>query len=453
MKKNIGLITSNKMFLLLAFFTAVFAYTNNGERYNSIILTVFLLTGLGALYGLFLSIDKKAISINKTYCLFHYFFFSLAPIIQFKNSSTFHFKGYIEDAAYLKSGQVVLISLVTYLWVYKWLYSIKIKYSNPLSSNNNSQSFKTINHKKLIVFSYLLAFISIVFYLYLLKFKWDLLIYRPFSYDLKNNTNLGLVGYSLLLIVRLIPFIVLMNYILLGFKKNKYAFGLLVFVLFSCFPTALSRGILAIIYIPLVVIYMPILSKKNYYIGMYCLGILVVFPLFNMVRDLRTVGLRVSYKLFDTGHFDAFQNFTLLLREKIITNGEQLLTSVLFFVQENTWPNKPPGTGHLMGEKLYFEYLNISMPWIGEGYANFGYFGVFAFIFIIAIVNVFLDRCKLKNKWINFYFYMFLGYEFYLLRGDLWSASKIFVSFTLAIVLVSVTNSLWMNISKGKIKG
>jgi len=59
---------------------------------------------------------------------------------------------------------------------------------------------------------YVLIIGAVIAYLYLLKFNWSLLIYRPFLFRLKYNTNMGLVGYGLLLISRWIPLVVVLYY-------------------------------------------------------------------------------------------------------------------------------------------------------------------------------------------------------------------------------------------------
>lgn len=440
MKKSIMItITNNLLFVSLLVFTISFVFVDFADRYSFSVLSVFFLIALCSFYGLFFSIDKKEISLNKTFCLFYYFFFSLAPITQFKYNSTFYFKGFISDDEYLKASLSVLMSLLFYLIFYHRLtrYVRKTKQTNSISIKNIESS-----KDELMKSSFFLSVISILVYFYLIKFNWDLLIFRPYSYDLKNNTNFGLIGYSLLLVVKLIPFIVFLNYVLQNEKYKLKSLSLFFLMLLTCFPTALSRGMLAIVYIPIMVLFVPGLDLKKYYISTYCFLILLIYPLFNMFRDVKQKGLELKYGLFNSGHFDAFHNFTLLLKERIMTNGEQLITSVLFFVPKTYWLDKSPGTGVLLAEKLNFKHTNIAMPLVGEGYANFGYLGIVVFIFFIVSINVYLENNSLKNNWIRIYFYIFLGFEFYLLRGDLWSSMKIVSSFSLAILIVYSSQKL-----------
>lgn len=430
-----GFIRKYFLLLVMALFTIVFTYVNSGTRYEILPLTLFFLIGLFSLYGLFLSIDNHDVSLNKTFCLFYYFFFSIAPISQFKKNLVFFVKNkFISDELYTKGAILLLGILIIYLLLYHLIYSYfnKIK----LSSQTTKQGeFKLVNQKLLVAISA----ISVVFYLYLIKFNWNLLIFRPFVFLLKNNTNLGLIGYAILLVVQIIPFVCLVRYKLRKPVNDKITYVLFFMMLLACFPTALSRSIVGMLYIPLFLLFMPILNKNKYYLKMYLVGLLVVFPLFNNFRYLYEGNFHFNYDLFESAHFDAFQNFVFLLDENIITNGRQLLGSVFFFVQESQWNNRPMGTGTLLAETLAYCYTNVDMPFFGEGYANFGYFGMFVFLILITFFNVFMDyryARGMMSYFLKIFFYLFLGFEFYLLRGDLYSSVKIMTSFTLAIGIV-----------------
>lgn len=421
--------------LVMALFTLVYTYANSGTRHEFLPLTLFFLIGLFSLYGLFLSIDTHAVSLNKTFCLFYYFFFCIAPITQFKQNSVFFVANrHISDVLYIEGACLLLVILILYLVLYYLLYSYfnKIKISTQSKINVDS---KLVNKDLLVGISA----ISVIFYLYLIKFNWDLLIFRPFVYRLKYNTNFGLVGYAILLVVQLIPFVCLMRYKLRKAVNDKITYALFFLVLVVCFPTALSRSFIAMLYIPLFLLFVPILNEKKYYLKMYFLGILLAFPLFNNFRYLNERNFSFNYQLFETAHFDAFQNFVFLIDEKIITNGRQLLGSVFFFVQESQWKDRPMGTGTLLAEQLGYSYTNVAMPFFGEGYANFGYFGIFLFLVLITVFNVFMDYRYAGGRMTNLLkiiFYLFLGFEFYLLRGDLYSSIKIIVSIAIAISFV-----------------
>ncbi|WPR71638.1 hypothetical protein SLW70_00500 [Flavobacterium sp. NG2] len=432
-------IKENYFLMIMMLFTFVYTYVDVGIRYNFFLLSLFLGIGLLSLYGLFLSVDTHPISLNKTFCLFNYFFFSIAPTTQFKHNLVFFDSvKSINDTLYIKGATLLLGILILYLILYRFLYVYFDKIKSEVQNNGKAVS-KFENGILLIGISA----VSVVFYLYLIKFNWDLLITRPFIFRLKYNTNLGLVGYAILSVVQLLPFVCFMYYKLRNPINDKKTYILLFMILVICFPTSLSRGILATLYIPLFLVFIPILNEKRYYIKMYLFGLLVLFPLFNNFRDVYKGSYDFNFHLFNTGHFDAFQNFVFLLDEKVVTNGRQLLGSIFFFIQESQWNNRPMGTGTLIAQKLGYNYTNVSMPFFGEGYANYGYFGILLFLIIITFFNAFLDNRYAKGRissLLKLIFYIFLGFEFYLLRGDLYSSIKILSSFGLALLIIELLN-------------
>ena len=425
-------------FIALSLFTALFIFNNSGERFDSVILSIFFLIGVFSLYGTLISIDTKSFSLNKTFCMFFYFFFSLAPAVQYKNKAVFFFENVLTNEIYIKTGLLLLVILIVYIVFYHLVFSYLIRkkrFATIIQLNFKANSYSAI------VLSYIMALFSLIAVVYLMKWDLSLLIYRPFAYDLKNNTNLGLIGYSLLLIFRLIPFFILLNYKLVTKKNDKHTYFFLFIVLLICFPSSLSRGILAIIYIPVLILFFPFLKKGINYVLLFMFGVLVLFPILNNFRYLKEGIFKINFESFNSAHFDAFQNMALLIDENIITGGRQLLGSLFFFIQESQWPNRPNGSGHLLGETIGYSYLNVSMPFFGEGYVNWGYAGVLLFLIIIVLLNSIWDFTVSKglNRFpLKSFYLIFLGFEFYVLRGDLYSSTKIFYSFLVAFLVVAL---------------
>lgn len=428
---------SRLLFIAFSVFSFFFIFLNTGVRYNLWVLAVFYLITFFSLYSIFMSIDTRGFSLNKSFGIFFYFFFSLAPAFQFKNKTSFFIKDYLPNEVYLKSGIILLIILLFYLL----LYHIGFNY---LCRNKfiilKAKFFKQEEKNEANLFvMYTLVIISFIGFMYLIKWDWTLLLYRPFLYRLKYNTNLGFVGYAISLIVRLIPFVILLYYKIQNKTNNKHTYFFLMMLLLVSFPSSLSRGVLAIIYIPVFIVFIPKLRQGVNYVLLFMGGLLVIFPLFNNFRYLKEGVVNLNFELFNTAHFDAFQNFALLIDKNIVTNGNQFLGSLFFFIQEAQWENKPNGTGHLLAETIGYSYLNISMPYFGEGYANWGYLGIVIFLLFIAFFNAFFDviseETNLKS-WIYCLDLILLGFEFYLMRGDLYSSIKIFSSFLMAMLMV-----------------
>ena len=424
------------LFLTLSLLTFVLIFSNNGVRYDGIILTIFYLIGLGALYSIFLSIDKKSYSLNKTTGLFYYFFFSLAPAIQFKFKASFFIKEYLSREVYLKAGLVLLGVLLVYLVGYH-VATVKFKKGHDSIKKQPKKAAKELN----LVVLYAISIGAVILYLYLIKFEWRVILFRPPENWMKENTNGGLIGYAVISVIRYVPFFVLLTYIYLNKNRTIHTVLLMVLFLVTCFPIALSRGILAAVYIPLLLAFIPFFRKGFNYTLLFMGGVLGVFPILNSFRNIKEGAFKFDFHLFNSGHFDAFQNFALLLDEQLITNGRQLLGSVLFFVQDTHWEGRPHGTGYLLGETLGYSYLNVAMPFFGEGYANFGYIGILLFLGGLIWCNAFLDAkhtMGFRNVPLKSFYSLMLGFEFYVLRGDLSSSIKKMTGFILAITVVTL---------------
>lgn len=421
----------NKLFVLCAIFLLFFGYIDSGIRYDIRVLTLLVLNGLLSLGIIFLLNDGQGFSLNKTFGLFNLFFFSLAPVIQFKNNCSFYIQTIFDENLYQNIALLILVSLVFYIIIYVFVFDRLIK-----RDYLRKQPFLVAN--SFVVLG--ISLISFIGYLYLIRFDLSLILNRPPMFYMKTHTNLGLIGYAILLIVKLIPLMCLMYYKLLHKVNDKTTLILFLIVLTMFFPTAAERVYVGIVYIPLLLLFVPKMRKKYNFVFMLMLGLLVVFPVLNNFRDgLGGTEMNWEYQLFKTGHFDAFQNFMLVLEEEIITNGRQLLGSVLFFVQEGMWPGRPVGSGHLLGVSIGYDFFNVAMPLLGEGYINFGILGVFIFVLICASFNALMDVFMKKNKLTIFFkivFYVFVAFELYVLRGDLMSSIKISTSILLALSIV-----------------
>lgn len=435
MNKFLAFLRKEMLFLTLFVFTVVIVFFQKGLRTEQEVLWLYCSIGVFSLIGVFFSKDKSGVSLNKIFCLFYYFFFSLSPIIQYKNKISFQIGDRIlSSSLYLKMGWVLLVILGGYLVLYNFFFVFFEKTKLPFKANKISK----LNNLSLL---YGLSLLSAIGYIFLIKFNWELLLFRPFVFKLKDHTAFGLIGYALLLVIRYIPYFVLLYYKVSVEKNDKHMIILFVTFLVVLFPTSLSRGVLAVVYIPLLLLFVPFFRKGINFVLLIVLGQLVIFPLWNNFRHLKEGGVAFNYELFDTAHFDAFQNFSLLVDENIVTNGRQLLGSILFFIQESQWENRPNGSGHLLGETVGYPYLNVAMPYFGEGFINFGWLGVLFFLLIIVGLNSYLDsRLKIKNYsfWLKTNIFILMSWEFYLLRGDMLSSIKMISSLLLGFVFFYV---------------
>lgn len=420
------------IFSVLLFITTIIVFFDTAIYFNFKVLCVYYLICVLSLFGVFLSVDKNAYSLNKTFNIFTYFFFGLAPSYQFKGGIAFWNSDILTNSQYMELGIILIIIQICYLFFYK----ILVYKFNQLSFFRQHSIKKESNQS---MHGYVvLSLCSFIFFLVLIKFDLATMFKRPNSGWLKSNTAFGLLGYSLLLIVRAIPIIVLIVYKIRSKEKSFLILTIIFFLaLLTAFPTSLSRGVLVSYYLGLIIAYVPIFNRRFVYSLSYFFGLLFVFPILNFFRNTKN-SISFGKELFITAHFDAFHNFAKLYFENIITNGRQFLGSLFFFIQESIWFNRPTGTGEMLAEKMNFSYSNIAMPLWGEGYVNFGFYGIFLFLILIVFINAFIDSSiffKSNKPSIKILSLFMLGFEFYLLRGDLYSSIKKSTSFILALII------------------
>jgi len=143
-----------------------------------------------------------------------------------------------------------------------------------------------------------------------------------------------------------------------------------------------------------------------------------------------------DYNIYDSflkADYDSFHNFIYVIKNNIITYGNQLLGVIFFFVPRSYWPNKPIGSGAQIAMENEFLFSNISMNYFAEGYINYGIIGISIFTIVIAKMNKILDvyHWKVQNSYFTAMYLFIIGMEFFILRGDLLSS----IAYTTGIIL------------------
>ena len=202
------------------------------------------------------------------------------------------------------------------------------------------------------------------------------------------------------------------------------------------------------VYIPVLLVVWPRLRNGLLFASALVLSIFLVFPFLNQFRSydgIENLSLLPSKDFFFEGHFDAYQNFARAIQVDFVTYGEQLLGSLLFFVPRVFWPEKPVGSGYELSVRLGYDFSNISMPFLAEGYVNFGLIGVFIFAAFAAVLMARLDMrfsSDAASKSVvgysgSIYFYL-CGATFFVLRGDLLSSTAYVAAGIFSAYLVRV---------------
>ena len=131
-----------------------------------------------------------------------------------------------------------------------------------------------------------------------------------------------------------------------------------------------------------------------------------------------------------------------VIKDDMVTNGMQLVGALLFWLPRSIWAAKPISSGYYVAHTTGLSWDDLSMPIWGEGYINFGYFGVIIFTIAFAALLARLDSkywCitvkRLKDLNAISYFVL-LGMLMFILRGSLISAWAYTVALLLAFFAV-----------------
>jgi oligosaccharide repeat unit polymerase len=370
------------------------------------------------------------------------FFFALAPSIQLIQQTTFWGAQHALTVSDYTFGSILSL---TSLLIYKFLYNSF--YLNNFSKTKrkgqlNAQPTLIVPQVNFVLLL-LISFSAAIILAYSKGFSMIALFYRDsmaeeFQYTISSTQRLIINNF-----IRPIPVIALIFFKLWGSSKSKFVEVLLfVLVLISNSPTGMPRFQAGAVYMALAIVYFPLLRKKQNFNFLFCLSFLIVFPFLNRFRYL-TYSAKENYgfDLLNTPTFDTYQNTIQTINEGIITYGHQLVGVLFFFIPRSIWENKPIGSGALLAKNGEYFFDNIAMSFIGEGYINFGFLGIGLFITLLALLNAYCDKAFWNKEFKRFYtpiFYLvFLGLEFFILRGDLLSSFSYTIGFFLSIFLIT----------------
>ncbi|MDI9710059.1 O-antigen polymerase [Acinetobacter baumannii] len=294
---------------------------------------------------------------------------------------------------------------------------------------------KKVNKGNFILGS-VLCFLSFLIVFYSVGFDFRKIFFRGVEGDSIENS---FSSYFLIFVylARFFPAFLFMKYYSNGRKKESYLF--LIFTLLCSFPLGITRFMVAFIYLPILMMFFPFLKKSIYVSVIIFASILFVFPFLNQFRyysDSMRVEVFSGFDFFTQGHFDAYQNFMDVIRTDFVTMGQQILGVLLFFIPRTYWEGKPVGSGYTLAENNHYYFNNISMPYIAEGYVNFGIFGIFSFVLFLAYAlkqidyNLLFKFHYLESNYQVCKGVFFCTSIFFMMRGDLMSS----FSFMLAAI-------------------
>lgn len=435
-----------------------------------VVLVVYFLTGFPSdpLFGisnffiLFLSHcaivgNGRSFSLVKIVHIFNFFFFGVVPLNDLANGNLYWGGDEIDVFYYTISNFIILIGVISFLLG----SSVRVVLIEIVANCFD----KKINFNLFVLgfFYFLVAYLI----LYFNDFNIASLLFRGVVSDMLSVDSRSYSQLQLLFIdnflrpMPVILFSIAFVYYTAGrgfsdinlFRK-AILFVMLVCSFFLVSPTAIPRFQAASLYMCLIVLCTGLWSRRFSMPLSLMAGLLFVMPMLEKFRyfDPDTFDISFSLSFMNHGHFDAYQNFTRVVEHDLITHGNQLLGSLLFFFPRSLWHEKPIGSGATLAEHVPLSFSNISMPFLGEGYINFGLFGVIAFMFFFGALCSNFDRLfwvEKKERLLSSYkvLYCFLlGMFFFVCRGDLISSFAytvgLFFSFYFCVYALSITSGL-----------
>ncbi|MDH1406915.1 O-antigen polymerase [Acinetobacter johnsonii] len=411
----------------------------------SILLFLIFIVGLGLsfdyvgisfIFNLFLVIiltflnNNKYISSALFVYVFSLIFFIVIPWVQYDNKIILWANYAFSKDDYFYLNIIISLFLVLFYFSYSFSgFTLKLKNSS-------------INLKFSMLF--MLSLICFLMLLYFNNFKYELLFFK-FSSDsgMYDNVVSNPLSNILIWFSRFFPFFIFLKYVTCVDEKSKVKEFLLLLMVFLCaFPLAVSRFVVAFVYLPILLYYFKYFNNARIFFLILVSSIILVFPFLEQFRYYEAEnGIKIlpNYEFFIDAHFDAYQNFMDVIRTDFITFGWQLIGVLFFFIPRTIWVDKPVGSGYQLALNNNYSFNNISMPYIAEGYVNFGFIGIFVFTFALGFFCKIIDSNFLSKK-DNFHFYVGVFYcaaIFFMMRGDLMSSFSYMLAGVLAYKLAN----------------
>ncbi|WP_452221571.1 hypothetical protein [Lacinutrix salivirga] len=414
MSKKIKIIVA---LILLALGFIVFL--DNGVRYNFYVLLLNYTIIVFTTYQIFSS-KSLPFSLHKITNLFFLFFIGISPALQYKKDVFFMGeKSHLTTTNFIFGNLIFLATLILYTLLYYY-------FSNKSSYKNNGAlmtAFKTCTStfKNSHIFTISILSILVVFGYF--EFNLEAVFSRKVLWLEIDNYSTPMV--AIFNVIRGVPLIMLLYFKLNGKKNTTLEVVLLILIVISNFPTGISRYRVAATFLPLCLIYIKPFLRKNYFTAFFIISFLVVFPYLHHFRYNDDLFVNpFNFNMFTELDFDSYQNSLNIIVNDIITNGQQFLGTIFFYIPSVYWESKPIGSSYVLANALEYDgFSNVAIGFFAEGYINFGYIGIALFTILLAKINSYCDMRFWFNTQKESYFtiiYLFLiPFEFLILRGSL----------------------------------
>lgn len=441
---------SKSNFRFLALFSLALIITgiiivNSQSRARSdfFVLATFAINIVVVYFNLVNSVKEHQFSFDVMFWLFSFFFFCIAPLLQYL-SGRYAWNLDPTDTEVLRTNLFLTIWFIFYL-VGRHAGRKRIRLNhNSFGSQSNIEPKEysyTIDQTALNI---LLAVALFIVAYYLIRVGFRGMIVRSTNVDSEIDSKaIGLLtnhGFH-----NALTFIAALH--ILDAKRNHIKITTIIAVLcffIGCFPTGISRNMMASFYAGMLIIVFDSARKKRWITWAIFAGLILIFPAISLFRHLSTLQsvsagqyiLSSIQNTYLTGDYDAHQMFISIQRwvqRDGFSWGHQLLGAIFFFVPRSIWPTKALGTGQTAFTVLQQHwYTNVSAPIPSEGYVNFGIPGIIVFALITgylthrADIGYWDDDNPLSRIRVIYPFSMLMF--FFVCRGDLQSTGSYFLA-------------------------
>jgi len=429
--------------------TFVIIFNVDIKNYNIIVILTFIVNGIIILIELSKS-SELGYSLKEIFCLFMFIFMFISPLVQYLYSKfPWWNTDLITSEIVAYANFMIMIFMLLYLCTYKLTMDIlkykRIKYK---SSINIKRSMNLFFIATVLCSSFII-----------LKTGFSNLFSRATNIPRVESSTFSLIVSNTFRAVPVLYVALNLLYIKKNniiYKKTQFIIGALLMILVN-FPTATARFWMASVYLGLLLIIKRKFKNPHLFKTIIIIGILIIFPAINIFRynnflDAIKQGLYIPNPsdAFLVGDFDSYSMLARTISYVDtygISWGHQLLGNILFFIPRKIWPTKPIGSGAMIATQMGWSFTNVSCPFIGEGYINFGIIGVVLFAIILGRLTALFDKnyneyCFTKEKitYIELVYPFSIGFLFFILRGDLLSSLSYFIGFITPIILIWLFN-------------
>jgi len=388
---------------------------------------------LSVLVFMFYFFTIRSFSItNASILIFYIFFFLIAPVMQITMRGTDILLSTVpyEDTAIFKGNMILFLFLLVYM-LWRLFLDRGTHFPKYLPKDRVLDALSGQDPIKLI-------FISVLIFIAL------------FSYNLSSVTALLMeklgeessVSQMASLVLRKTIMVMPLIFLIFSFvRKNiPFRYGVIFLacfiVLFFKNPVVEHRNGFGLVYL---VAFWAILANIFWsgerLVGLFSIVFGVAFPLAQAAAPHRFISEQFNFSdlfltTYNSVNFDAWSNVIAgfsYVNDLGYTFGEQLMSSLFFWVPRSIWESKGVATGQMVGEYLIDHHnhwmTNISWPLMAEGYIDFSFFGVIGYAVALAFLANRIDRAVVYAGPSVFFASVYAAFSFiFLLRGPLLSS-------------------------------